>query len=81
MEQFTIVELEEHETVIAVGTRKVNLTLGKAYKVKNGLEKGIFPNSPYVTVVNDEGDEVIYHASRFIKVSAWDKWQDVYNPL
>lgn len=81
MEQFAITELETNETVIAIGTRGVNLTLGKAYKVKAGLEKGVFPNSPYVTVVEDTGVLAGYHASRFIKESMWGNWQEVYNPL
>ena len=81
MEQFAITELETNETVIAVGTRGVNLTLGKAYEVKWGLEEGIFPNSPYVTVVQDTGVLASYRASRFIKESMWRNWQEVYNPL
>ncbi len=41
------------------------LTEGKVYECLYGLEEGIFSDRPFVTVIGDNGKEVVAHASRF----------------
>lgn len=47
------------------------LTEGKFYECLYGLEEGIFSDSPFVTVIGDNGEEVRAHASRFEVVGKW----------
>lgn len=50
----------------AVGVRdERRLTKGKIYITLHGIEAGIFKDSPYVTVVDDDGRNLSCHASRF----------------
>lgn len=53
------------DIIKAYGTRGVNLTYGKEYRCLYGTEKGIFPDRPFVSVINDLGQECAYHQSRF----------------
>ena len=56
----------EGTELIAVGTRGLtNLTLNKVYIALYGAEPGIFPNSPYVSVIDDAGKQYSCHLSRF----------------
>lgn len=38
---------------------------GKTYKTLDGIEAGIFDDSPYVSFLGDDGRRHIAHASRF----------------
>ena len=63
--------------IIAVGTRGLtNLTNGREYTALNGIEPGILPSRPYVTVVDDEGKVYSCHASRFTDLNG--KFLDEY---
>lgn len=44
-----------------------DLSKGATYRCVNGIEAGIFPSWPYITVVGDNGKEISAHASRFAK--------------
>lgn len=53
--------------VKAVGTRGLtNLTYGKEYELLHGIEPGMVPTRPFVTVIDDNGKEFHCHASRFM---------------
>ena len=63
--------------IIVVGTRGLtNLTRGKEYAALDGIEEGIFPNRPYVTVIDDEGKAYACPASRFTDLDG--KYLDEY---
>jgi hypothetical protein len=65
--------VEAGEEVICTGARGVRiLTNGKRYTAINGLEEGIFPDRPYITVITDNGMEGSYHAARFRKLTPED---------
>lgn len=50
----------------AVGVRNYDgLTLNKEYKTLNGIEDGILPDKPFVTIINDYGKEHSCHFQRF----------------
>jgi len=59
--------VKEGQEILCIGARNIenNLTNGKTYVALNGLEAGIFPDRPYVTVIGDNGTEYSCHASRF----------------
>lgn len=84
MDKMTITHLEPDEVIVAIGTRDIGnyLTYGKGYIALNGLEKGIFLNRPYVTIILDNGKPFTCHASRFVKASLFHEWESLYrNPL
>lgn len=56
------------QMITAQGTRGTSLTRGKQYECINGTEEGIFPSSPYVTVIDDNGNQYSCHQSRFEKL-------------
>ena len=65
--------LEAGEEIICIdGEDRRFLTNGKRYRAVNGLQEGIFPNQPYVTVIADHGAQEVYHASRFRKLTPED---------
>lgn len=65
--------LEAGEEIICIGGEdRWFLTNGKRYRAVNGLQEGMFPTQPYVTVIADHGKEVVYHASRFKKLTPED---------
>lgn len=41
------------------------LTVGKEYQTLNGVEEGMFGDSPYITFVGDDIEEHSCYASRF----------------
>lgn len=50
----------------AIGVRNYDgLTLNKEYKTLNGIEDGILPDKPFVTIINDYGKEHSCHFQRF----------------
>lgn len=57
--------------IVARATRGMEhyLTEGKTYIAINGLEDGIFPDRPFVSVIDDNGERIDTHASRFVLIS------------
>ena len=50
----------------AIGVRDLrSLTTGKHYETINGIEGGIFADSPYITLIDDDGNKQSMHAARF----------------
>jgi len=41
------------------------LTEGKIYEVLNGIEPGIFPDRPYVAIIDNLGKKTRWHLKRF----------------
>lgn len=80
MDNYLITQLEPNEKVIAIGTETTNgnLTKFKEYKAIRGLEKGIFENRPFITVIGEYGKPFSCHASRFIKPELLEKWKFTY---
>lgn len=46
-------------------TTERNLTRGKVYEALTDEVPGIFPDRPYITVIDDNGERYFCHASRF----------------
>lgn len=65
-------ELPVGEPLVAVGTRTSDghLVYGKIYCALKGLEAGIFPDRPFITVIGEDGKTFSCHAIRFIKLKA-----------
>ncbi|WPH60380.1 hypothetical protein [Vibrio phage vB_VpaS_SD15] len=62
-------QIQPGEMITAYGVRGLdNLTTGKQYKCVNGTEPGIFETRPFVTVIDDNGNEYACHQSRFEKL-------------
>jgi hypothetical protein len=50
----------------AIGVRGIKeLTENKVYEALYGIEEGIFPDRPFVTVINDYNREFSCHLCRF----------------
>lgn len=61
------------QDIVCIGSRDIaKLTRGKIYKSLNGIERGVLPSSPFVTVINDEGQPYTCHASRFYQLEAFN---------
>lgn len=57
------------ETLLCIGGRDLyELTTDKHYLVHKDEEEGIFPNRPYVTVIDNYGKPLVCHASRFKRI-------------
>ncbi len=41
------------------------VTTGKEYVAVNGIEGGFFPDRPYVTIMDDNGESLSCHSYRF----------------
>lgn len=61
--------LKAGDVVVCTGNRGVEheLTNGKEYIAIHGLEPGLLPYRPLITVIEDGGDRAVYHAHRFKK--------------
>lgn len=61
------------QDIVCLGTRGTpTLTRGKIYHSLFGLERGILPGSPFVTVIDDEGKRYSCHAARFYQLEAFN---------
>ena len=63
---YKLVDNGKQYIIEAVGVRGLrNLRTGALYETLKGIEAGIFDDRPYVTIIDDAGNQQSMHANRF----------------
>ena len=66
LNMYELVDDGKQYIIEAIGVRDLrSLTTGKHYETINGIEGGIFSDSPYITLIDDNGNKQTKHAARF----------------